>query len=44
MSYFFVLRKNIDFIFSKKTINEQPFLDLGRIGYRYAFWITIYGR
>ena len=37
MSYFFVLRKNIDFIFSKKTINEQPFLDLGRIGYRFAF-------
>ncbi len=37
MSYFFVLRKNIDFIFSKKTINEQSFLDLGRIGYRFAF-------
>jgi hypothetical protein len=37
MSYYFILRKNVNFIFSKKTINEQPFLDLGNIGYRFAF-------
>ena len=43
MSYYFILRKNVNFIFSKKTINEQPFLDLGNIGYR-CVWITIYGR
>ena len=37
MSYYFILRKNIDFIYSKKTVNDQPFLDLGKIGYRFAF-------
>ena len=37
MSYNFILRKNIDFIYSKKTVNDQPFLDLGKIGYRFAF-------
>ena len=39
MSYFFVTRQNVDFIFSKKTINEQPFLNLTQIGYRFAFGI-----
>ena len=37
MSYYFILRKNIDFIYSKKTVNDQPFLDLQNIGYRFAF-------
>ena len=35
-SYFFVLRKNVDFIYSKKTI-ETPFLNLSNIEYRFAF-------
>ena len=39
MSYYFILRKNVDFIFSKKTINDQPFLNLTQIGYRFAFGV-----
>jgi hypothetical protein len=39
MSYYFLTRQNVDFIFSKKTINEQPFLNLSQIGYRFAFGI-----
>ncbi len=35
-SYFFILRKNVDFIYSKKTI-ETPFLNLSNIEYRFAF-------
>ena len=36
-SYFFIFRKNVDFIYSKKTINAQPMVDFERIGYRFAF-------
>ena len=39
MSYFFITRQNVDFIFSKKTINEQPLVNLTQIGYRFAFGI-----
>ncbi len=35
-SYFFIKRKNVDFIYSKKTI-ETPFVNLTKIGYRFAF-------
>ena len=35
-SYFFIKRENVDFIYSKKTI-ETPFLNLTKIGYRFAF-------
>ncbi len=37
MSYYFVTRKNVDFIFSKKIINDQPLVNLTKIGYRFAF-------
>jgi len=35
-SYFFIKKENVDFIYSKKTI-ETPFLNLTKIGYRFAF-------
>ena len=35
-SYFFIKRENVDFIYSKKTI-ETPFVNLTKIGYRFAF-------
>ena len=37
MSYYFITRKNVDFIFSKKTVNDQPLVNLTEIGYRFAF-------
>ena len=36
-SYFFIARKNVDFIYSKKTINDQPIVDFEKIEYRFAF-------
>ena len=35
-SYFFIKKENVDFIYSKKTI-ETPFVNLTKIGYRFAF-------
>ena len=35
-SYFFIKKENVDFIYSKKTI-ETPFLNLTKIGYKFAF-------
>ena len=37
MSYYFITRQNVDFIFSKKTINDQPLVNFTQIGYRFAF-------